>query len=148
MKDCNTCIIGITLLLSSIYMSILKQDQDIFIHFFRLLNEDQQQIYTNIVKERLMIYFTGMLTGLVFALLYYYKYPKQSYPICTFLAIVYVTKLSIYYFYPKSPLMLYSLTTKEQTDAWANIYEEMKKRYKISLLVGFIGYLVLFNGFK
>jgi hypothetical protein len=148
MKDCNTCIIGITLLLSSIYMSILKQDQDIFIHFFRLLNEDQQQIYTNIVKERLMIYFTGMLTGLVFALLYYYKYPKQSYPICTFLAIVYVTKLSIYYFYPKSPLMLYSLTTKEQTDAWANIYEEMKKRYKISLLVGFIGYLVLFNGLK
>ena len=148
MKDCNTCIIGITLLLSSIYMSILKQDQDIFIHFFRLLNEDQQQIYTNIVKERLMIYLTGMLTGLVFALLYYYKYPKQSYPICTFLAIVYVTKLSIYYFYPKSPLMLYSLTTKEQTDAWANIYEEMKKRYKISLLVGFIGYLVLFNGFK
>lgn len=148
MKDCNTCIIGITLLLSSIYMSILKQDQDIFIHFFRLLNEDQQQIYTNIVKERLMIYFTGMLTGLVFALLYYYKYPKQSYPICTFLAIVYVTKLTIYYFYPKSPLMLYSLTTKEQTDAWANIYEEMKKRYKISLLVGFIGYLVLFNGLK
>ena len=148
MKDCNTCIIGITLLLSSIYMSILKQDQDIFINFFRLLNEDQQQIYTNIVKERLMIYLTGMLTGLVFALLYYYKYPKQSYPICTFLAIVYVTKLSIYYFYPKSPLMLYSLTTKEQTDAWANIYEEMKKRYKISLLVGFIGYLVLFNGFK
>lgn len=148
MKDCNTCIIGITLLLSSIYMSILKQDQDIFIHFFRLLNEDQQQIYTNIVKERLMIYFTGMLTGLVFALLYYYKYPKQSYPICTFLAIVYVTKLSIYYFFPKSPLMLYSLTTKEQTDAWANIYEEMKKRYKISLLVGFIGYLVLFNGLK
>ena len=148
MKDCNTCIIGITLLLSSIYMSILKQDQDIFIHFFRLLNEDQQKIYTNIVKERLMIYFTGMLTGLVFALLYYYKYPKQSYPICTFLAIVYVTKLSIYYFFPKSPLMLYSLTTKEQTDAWANIYEEMKKRYKISLLVGFIGYLVLFNGLK
>ena len=148
MKDCNTCIIGITLLLSSIYMSILKQDQDIFINFFRLLNEDQQQIYTNIVKERLMIYLTGMLTGLVFALLYYYKYPKQSYPICTFFVLVYVTKLSIYYFYPKSPLMLYSLTTKEQTDAWANIYEEMKKRYKISLLVGFIGYLVLFNGFK
>ena len=130
MKDCNTCIIGITLLLSSIYMSILKQDQDIFIHFFRILNEDQQHIYTNIVKERLMIYLTGMLTGIVFAILYYYKYPKQSYPICTFLAIVYVTKLSIYYFFPKSPLMLYSLTTKEQTDAWANIYEEMKKRYK------------------
>ena len=80
--------------------------------------------------------------------MYYQKFPKQSYPICTSLAIVYLTKLGVYYFYPKSPLMLYSLTTKEQTDAWANIYEEMKRRYKISLIVGFIGYLFLFWGMK
>ena len=148
MTNCNTCIIGITMLISSIYMSILKQDQDIFLRFFNLLNEDQQQIYANIVKERLMIYVIGMITGLLFALLYYYKYPKQSYPICTFLAIVYITKLTIYYFYPKSPLMLYSLTTKEQTDQWAKIYEEMKYRYKLSLLVGFIGYVIFFSGFQ
>ena len=39
--------------------------------------------------------------------------------------------------------MLYSLTTKQQTDAWADIYSEMKNRWKISLFVGFIGYLFL-----
>ena len=146
--NCNTCIIGITLLLSSIYMSILKQDQDIFINFFQLLNEKQKRIYIEIVKERLMIYMTGMLCGIISGILYHYQNPKQSYPVCTFLAIVYLTKLGVYYFYPKSPLMLYSLTTKEQTDAWAQIYEEMKYRYKLSLIIGFLGYLVLFNGLK
>ena len=59
---------------------------------------------------------------------------------------MYLVKLGVYYFYPKSPLMLYSLKTKEQTDAWAKIYEEMKKRYKISLVIGFVGYIVLFRG--
>ena len=89
-----------------------------------------------------------MIAGLVSGYYYYKQNPKQTYIICTFLAIVYLVKLSFYYFYPKSPLMLYSLTTKEQTDAWAEIYEEMKYRYKISLLVGFVGYLLLFNGLK
>jgi hypothetical protein len=148
MNTCNTCVIGITLLFSSVYMSILKQDQDIFIRFFNLLDDKQKRIYSNIIKERLMIYMTAMFSGLVAGLIYYYQNPKQKYPICTFLAIVYLTKLGVYYFYPKSPLMLYSLTTKEQTDAWAQIYEEMKYRYKLSVLIGFIGYLVLFNGLK
>ena len=148
MNTCNTCVIGITLLFSSVYMSILKQDQDIFIRFFNLLDDKQKRIYSNIIKERLMIYMTAMFSGLVAGLIYYYQNPKQKYPICTFLAIVYLTKLGVYYFYPKSPLMLYSLTTKEQTDAWAQIYEEMKYRYKLSVLIGFIGYLVIFNGLK
>ena len=148
MNTCNTCVIGITLLFSSVYMSILKQDQDIFIRFFNLLDDKQRHMYSDIVKERLMIYMTAMFSGLVAGLIYYYQNPKQKYPVCTFLAIVYLTKLGVYYFYPKSPLMLYSLTTKEQTDAWAQIYEEMKYRYKLSVLIGFIGYLVLFNGLK
>jgi len=148
MNTCNTCVIGITLLFSSVYMGMLKQDQDIFIRFFNLLDDKQKRIYSNIVKERLMIYMTAMFSGLVAGLIYYYQNPKQKYPICTFLAIVYLTKLGVYYFYPKSPLMLYSLTTKEQTDAWAQIYEEMKYRYKLSVLIGFIGYLVIFNGLK
>ncbi len=148
MVQCNTCLLGFTLLLSSIYMSILKQDQDIFIKFFNLLDSEQQMKYTQIVKERVTIYVTGMVAGLVSGFYYYKQNQNQPYIICTFLAIVYSVKLLFYYFYPKSPLMLYSLKTKEQTDAWATIYEEMKYRYKMSLLVGFIGYLLLFSGLK
>jgi len=148
MINCNTCIIGITFLLSSIYLSILKQDNDIFFKFNRLLNDKQKNIYQNIVRERLKIYTIAMFTGLGSGLLYWYRNQKQSYIWCSFLAIVYIVKLGVYYFYPKSPLMLYSLTTKEQTDAWADIYTEMKTRYRISLLIGFIGYLIISSGLK
>ena len=33
----------------------------------------------------------------------------------------------------------------ELLDAWAKIYEEMKYRYKMSLLIGLFGYILLFN---
>ena len=148
MINCNTCIIGITFLLASIYSIIHGHKKDIFIKFSQLLNDKQQIIYQNIVKERLKIYSVALFTGLGSGLLYWYRNQNQPYIWCTFLAIAYIVKLGVYYFYPKSPLMLYSLTTKEQTDAWADIYTEMKSRYRISLLIGFIGYLIISSGLK
>ena len=39
--------------------------------------------------------------------------------------------------------MLYSLKTKAQVDAWADIYSDMKYKWKMSILTGFIGYILL-----
>lgn len=144
--DCNTCVIGVTLLLSSVAMIFFKQDKEVFIRFSKLLDDEQKKIYHKIIIERVKAYVSGIIAGVVAGLINYYRNPKQSYALCTFIAIVYLVKLGVYYFYPKSPLMLYSLKTKEQTDAWAKIYEEMKNRYKISLVIGFVGYIVLFRG--
>ena len=143
--DCNTCIIGVTLLLSSIAMMVFKQDKEVFFRFSNLLDDEQKKVYRNIIVERVKAYVSGIIAGVVAGLINYYRNPKQSYALCTFIAIVYLVKLGVYYFYPKSPLMLYSLKTKEQTDAWASIYEEMKRRYKISLVIGFVGYIILFK---
>lgn len=142
------CVIGITLLLSSVAMTIFKQDKDIFIQFYKLLDDKQKEKYHKIIVERVTAYVSGIVLGILSALFYYYKNPKQEYALCMFIAIVYLVKLGVYYFWPKSPLMLYSLNKKEQTDAWAKIYEEMKRRYKISLIIGFVGYLVLFYSVK
>lgn len=146
MLNCNTCIIGITMLFSSVYLTILKQDKSIFTDFVKLLDDEQKIKYYKIVKERVTAYVLGMVIGVILALYYYSQNPKEKYILCTFLAIIYLTKLGVYYFYPKSPLFLYSLKSKQQTDAWAKIYEEMKGRYKVSLLIGFVGYLLLFHG--
>ena len=146
MLNCNTCVIGITMLFSSVYLAILKQDKTIFTDFVKLLDDEQKIKYHKIVKERVTAYVVGMVLGVILALYYYSQNPKEKYILCTFLAIIYLTKLGVYYFYPKSPLFLYSLTTKQQTDAWAKIYEEMKGRYKVSLLIGLVGYLLLFHG--
>jgi hypothetical protein len=148
MLNCNTCVVGITMLFSSIYLTILKQDKTIFTDFVKLLDDEQTEKYYTIVKERVTAYVVGMILGVILALYYYSQNPKEKYILCTFLAIIYLTKLGVYYFYPKSPLFLYSLKNTQQTDAWAKIYEEMKGRYKVSLLIGFVGYLLLFHGLK
>lgn len=137
------CLVGLTLLFSSIYMSYMKKDNYKLNQFMNLLNEEQQKIYQKIIYERLSIYMIGMITGVCLGIYYLLSRPKDNFRLCKFLCIIYIVKLSIYYFYPKSPLMLYSLTTKEQTDAWADIYTEMKNLWKKSLVIGLIGYLIL-----
>ena len=141
MKDLS-CIIGITLLISSLSMTIQKRDSTIFINFYRLLDDDQKIIYEKIVKERLIIYVTGMILGLGLGIFYYIK-TKDRYRLCKFLAIIYLVKLGFYKIYPKSPLMLYSLTNQEQVKAWADIYTEMKNKWIKSIGIGFIGYLLI-----
>ena len=137
------CLIAFVLLISSCYLAIMKQDKQIFIDFKNLLNEEQNQKYQKIVKERMMIYFIGMALGIAIGIFYYMKNKYEDYLFCKVIVIIYFIKLGFYYFFPKSPLMLYSLTTKEQTDAWADIYSEMKDRWIKSLIVGFFGYVFL-----
>ena len=141
MKDIS-CLVGISMLIGSLSMTVLKKDTTIFKKFYDLLNDEQKIIYEGIVKERLMIYFSGMIIGLGLGI-YYYIGSKDKYRLCKFLAIIYLVKLGFYYFYPKRPLMLYSLNSQDQVDAWADIYTEMKNKYKKSLLIGFIGYLLI-----
>ena len=137
------CLIGFTLLFSSIYMSYLKKDSSIFVNFMSLLDEDQQKIYQKIIYERIMIYVAGMILGVSLGLYYLFTNKKDNYRLCKFLCIIYIVKLGFYYIYPKSPLMLYSLKSKDQVDAWATIYTEMKSRWIKSLMVGLVGYLLL-----
>lgn len=143
----SPCLIGITLLISSVYMSYMKKDNYIFKEFIDTLDPEQMIIYSDIVFERLLIYILGMIIGLFLGVYYILTNPNDEYRECKFLCIIFVTKLLFYYFYPKKPLMLYSLKTDEQVKAWANIYSEMKNRWKKSIIVGFIGYLILSMAF-
>lgn len=142
MKDLY-CIVGITLLLSSIIKMIMKTDKEIFFRFDRLLDANQRKQYRKIIKERTCIYISGLIIGLIFGFIYLYKFRTDEYRVCKFLIIVYAIHIGFYYFFPKSPLLLYSLTTIEQKNAWADIYTEMKHRWKLSLAMGFVGTLLI-----
>ena len=145
--EISPCLIGITLLISSIYMSYMKKNDQIFIDFMDTLDPDQMVIYSEIVFERLMVYVMGMILGLFLGIYYILTNSNDKYRVCKFLCIIFITKLLFYYFYPKKPLMLYSLKTEEQVEAWADIYSEMKNRWKKSIIVGLIGYLALSMAF-
>ena len=142
----NYCLIGMTLLFSSIYMSLENRKADHFKKFYNLLDAGQKNKYESIVKERMMIYLGGILLGTALGYFYYTKNKGNKYLFCKVLVISYLTKLGFYYFFPKSPLMLYSLYSKDQTDAWADIYSEMKNRWIKSLVVGFFAYISLTAG--
>ena len=144
----NYCLVGLTLLFSSIWMHIMKKDNEVFQKFHKILDNEQKIKYYKIVTERLFIYVTGMIIGLLIGYYYYIHNREKKYILCKILIIIYSIKLGFYYFFPKSPLMLYSLKSKEQTDAWADIYSEMKNRWIKSLFLGFISYLFLIVSFK
>ncbi len=139
----SPCLIGLTLLFSSIYMSFMKKDNKMFVHFMEILDQEQKIKYQKIIYERMMIYMIGMILGVSLGLFFLYRNKNEKYKLCKFLVIIYLVKLGFYYFYPKSPLMLYSLDKKEQIDAWADIYTEMKTRWIHSLIIGFVGYIFI-----
>ena len=64
------CFIGISLLLSSFYISFIDTKQNNFYEFNDLLSEEQQKKYKQIILERTQIYIIGTILGL-FAGLYY-----------------------------------------------------------------------------
>ena len=135
------CMIGFVLLLTSLLFSIIKTDSSIFIEFEQMLNENQKMIYKEIIKQRSYIYISGSLVGFIVSILFYY-HSKYKYKICGSFALFYGIQLIYYKIYPKYPLMLYYLTDKKQVDKWADIYLFMKRRWNISLMLSFIGYII------
>jgi presenilin-like A22 family membrane protease len=111
--------------------------------FLLTLNESQKMKYKDIIQERFKIYIFGMILGLVLGFLYVYIYNEDRFKVCKFVAIVLVTKLTFYYFYPKSDFMLYHLTEKNQVSAWTDVYRNYKNAWRNSLILATISYILL-----
>ena len=141
------CSAAIVILLSSVFMMFLK-DHNLFLKFMNTLNKDQKEIYNKIIKERLSLYFGGMLLGIFLGLLYLFYNKKSERSICIFIVIVFITKMIVYKGYPKSTYMLYHLDKKEQVDAWTDIYRYMKKIWMLSFVFAIISYVLIGWSFK
>tara|TARA_B100000902_G_C27249781_1_gene884627 strand:- start:259 stop:693 length:435 start_codon:yes stop_codon:yes gene_type:complete len=135
-----SCSIAFVLLLSSILMHFFVDKKD---DFMLTLNEEQKQKYKSIILERFKIYIFGMIFGLLLALTYVYIYNDDRYKVCKFVAIVLLTKLTFYYFYPKSDFMLYHLTEREQIKAWTDLYRNYKNAWRNSLILAVISYVLI-----
>ena len=141
------CSAAIVILLSSVFMMFLK-DHNLFLKFMNTLNKDQKEIYNKIIKERLSLYFGGMLLGIFLGLLYLFYNVRAERSICIFIVIVFVTKMIVYKGYPKSTYMLYHLDNPEQVAAWTDIYRYMKKIWMLSFDFAIISYVLLAWSFK
>ena len=111
-------------------------------NFLLTLNDDQKQKYKSIILERFRIYIFGMILGLLLGFSYIYIYSEDKFKVCKFVAIVLITKLTFYYFYPKSDFMLYHLTEREQVSAWTDLYRNYKNAWRNSLILAIISYIL------
>ena len=135
-----SCAIAFILLISSVVMHFFIDKKD---DFMLTLSEDQKIKYKDIIQERLKIYIFGMILGLILGFLYIYIYNEDKFKVCKFVAIIMVSKLTFYYFYPKSDSMLYHLDKIEQFKAWLNIYRNYKNTWRNSLIIALISYILL-----
>ena len=137
-----TCLFGFVLLFSSIIMHFFVKKNTLI----DTLSPDLESKYDSIIKERLQIYTMGIVLGIILGLIYLYMYSGGIRNMCMFIVIVMSVKLTFYYFYPKSDYMLYHLQTKEQVKAWTDVYKNYKNAWKYSLIVSFIGYILISYG--
>lgn len=147
MSCISFCLLGAALLGSSVLTMMSSKDSKVFKNFRYLLDDNQQQVYKSIIKERSMIYIQGLILGFILALIVTLNLKlKKRNRICLFIVIALGTNYLYYSLYPKSTYMLEHLNNVKQNKAWLAIYKEMKLRCKLGLLLGILGYIVLGNG--
>lgn len=148
MSCVSYCLLGAALLGSSILAMMTSKDAGVFKRFRNLLDEEQQNTYQRITKERATIYVQSLLLGVVLAILVTFnlKSLEKRSRVCLFILIALGTNYLMYSLYPKSTYMLEHLKSPEQNRAWLAIYKEMKLRCKLGLVLGALGYLILAQG--
>ena len=143
----NTCLIGSGFLGSSILTMLASKKSKNFVEFNNVLTPQQRETYKKITQERMNIYIQGLVIGSVLAVLMsqMVKLDKNK-KVCLFVVIALGFNYAYYTLYPKSTYMLQHLTSKEQNQAWLNIYKEMKTRCMVGFLLGLAGYIILGMG--
>jgi hypothetical protein len=104
----------------------------------RVLKPEQTEVYEGIVKERRNHYIQGLVLGLLtsFFLQNYLRVRSTFHSICLFMAVTLFVTVLYYMLAPKSDSMLRHLDTPEQTEAWLEVYKNMKYRYIFGFVLG------------
>jgi hypothetical protein len=128
--------IGIALLTGTFSTMTISKDQHEILR--KVLSKEQIQIYNKIIDERRNIYFTGILLGIFisYIIISFLKLNNTFHKLSLFLTISLFTSIIYYSLTPKSDYMLNHLKTEEQNKTWLEIYNRMKWRYYLGILLG------------
>ena len=138
MVDCSLfCFIAAALLGSMVYFLFTANKNNKISQFLSRLTKEQQEVYRNITEERLNIYLMGFCIGLIVGIIYLITYANKKQPVyCIFIAIVLGFAYLHYTIMPKSDYMLNHIDTKEQAQAWLEVYKAMKKKCYTGMILG------------
>ncbi len=141
-------IVGFALLFATLSTSAKKQ----IANFKDTLSTSQLSIYSAITKERLHLFFKGLLFGTIFSFIIVKMIQKRisstTFTTVSMLLSICLIITSIYYLLvSKSDYMLNHLTDESQIKAWLNIYKTMQHKYLVGLIFGMIIALSLWSSF-
>lgn len=138
------CLMASALFGSMIYIMLNPRKSEIINEFQSSLTKEQNQVYAEIVNERMKIYLIGLVVGLVLGFLYLqFNTSKTVSRTCVFTVLVLFTSNVLYLIAPKSKYMVTYLNTETQRNAWLKVYKEMQYRQVIGTLLGIIAYVLL-----
>ena len=152
-----TCSLAAVFIISMIYFSNATTQSETVKHYQSQLPTNLKNIYDEIAKERLHIYFYGYSLGLILSLIiiiynYQIKNPREKYSLssvtCTVIIVSFTTNYFYYMLSPKTKWMLNYVNTPEQTKAWLNMYKDMQKYYHTGFVFGLIAVALLSIAFR
>ena len=148
-----TCTISAIFIIGMIYFYNATRKSGVADKYKEQLNAEQKVAYDNIVKERLGISIKGYILGAIlsFAIIAY-TYKKKSFntktTVCMVLATCFLTNYFYYMLTPKSDWLLKHVESKEQTQAWLQMYRSMQYQYHFGLVLGIVGMGVFAFAFR
>lgn len=106
--------------------------------------QKQKEIYSLIVKERTMIYFKGLVVGVLVSMIYLYlSKGLVASNLCTVIAITLMVSTFFYLLSPKKHYMVQHMTSIEQVRKWNTISKKMKRSYNVGFLFGLVLYILI-----
>ena len=147
MNYCNNCdiwcLMASGLFAAMLYVTLNPHKTKILNAFIATLDNKQEHIYLKVVEERLNIYVTGLVLGLIVGFTYLSMSKNSVVRTCVFTTLVLAISIVYYMMIPKSTYMIKHLKTTEQFNRWLDVYKEMQYRNYMGLILGVISYLVL-----
>ena len=148
-----TCSISAIFIIGMIvfYNGMIRDDT--VMQYKHQLNVQQSEAYDKIAKERLHISMQGFVLGFVLSLfIIYFTYNKKTFKppatVCLVLATCFLTNYFYYTLTPKSDWMLNHVESKAQTQAWLEMYKNMRYKYHSGLLLGIVGVGIFAYAFR
>lgn len=145
--DCMPwCFLAMILAMSFIITMFTASTDSVFNNFKDTLNCDQIDILKSVTSERSMLFYHGLILGVVLAFIiitYLKNNINNTVTVCLSIVIILFVTYSYYILSPKKKWMLNYLETKDQINAWLEIYKVMKKRTYWGYLVGIVVYIIV-----
>lgn len=107
------------------------------------LNDEEIDIYQEIVEERRNIYLIGLGLGMMLSYLYLKYFNRGQLDGMMSVSITGVVNYFFYVLMPKSKYMIEYLDEPEENQAWLDIYRTMQMRWHGAFLLGlFAAYFI------